>query len=58
MLNDAAQPGAWTTTTPPSATETSMVIDSEFLRSSAAESYTVDGNTRDNFNNDQAPQRF
>ena len=51
MLNDAAQPGAWTTTTPPSATETSMVIDSEFLRSSAAESYTVDGNTRDNFNN-------
>ncbi|HNE18619.1 MAG TPA: alpha-amylase family glycosyl hydrolase, partial [Turneriella sp.] len=51
MINDAAQPGAWTTTVPPSATQTSMLIDSEFLRSSATETVTVDGNTRDNFNN-------
>lgn len=51
MINDAAVPGAWTTTTPPSATETSLVMDSEFLRSAAAESYSADGNTRDNFNN-------
>jgi|GEM_PF-4855052 len=51
MVNDAAVPGAWTTTTPPSATETSLVMDSEFLRSAAVEAYAADGNTRDNFNN-------
>jgi pullulanase len=51
MINDAAQPGTWTTTVPPTATQTSIIIDSEFIRSSAPESHTVDGNTRDNFNN-------
>jgi len=51
MINDANQPGVWTTTTPPSATQSSLIIDSEFIRSSAVEAYAADGSTRDNFNN-------
>jgi len=49
MLNDAAQPVAWTTTVPPSATETSMVIDTEYLAGSG--SYSNNGQTTDNFGN-------
>ncbi|HRP68536.1 MAG TPA: alpha-amylase family glycosyl hydrolase [Turneriella sp.] len=51
MVDDADVPGTWTTTVPPSATEASIRIDTEFLRSSAAETYAADGQTRDNFNN-------
>ncbi|MBV6492201.1 MAG: Glycogen debranching enzyme [Turneriella sp.] len=51
MINDANTPGTWSTSVPPSATEASTLIDSEFLRSSAAETYASDGQTRDNFNN-------
>ena len=49
MLNDAAQPVAWTTTVPPSATETSMVIDTEYLAGGG--SYSNNDQTTDNFGN-------
>ncbi|MCS6972792.1 MAG: hypothetical protein NZL89_07180, partial [Leptospiraceae bacterium] len=47
MLNDGNTPASWTTTVPPSATETSMQIDTEYLVGGG--SYANNGQTTDNF---------
>lgn len=49
MINDGAHPVSWTTTTPPSATETSMIMDTEYI--SGGGSYSAGGTTTDNFSN-------
>lgn len=49
MLNDANVPTSWSTTVPPSATETSMLVDSEYLTGGG--SYSGDTTTTDNFGN-------
>ncbi|GAB4428527.1 MAG: hypothetical protein OHK0011_10740 [Turneriella sp.] len=49
MINDADEPGSWNTTVPPSATETSMRIDTEYLFGGG--SYSAGSTTTDNFGN-------
>lgn len=49
MINDANVPGTWTTTVPPSATETSMLIDTEYLTGGGT--YSAGTPTTDNFGN-------